>query len=76
VTSRENEIKDTFEAQERKYELPSGLLKKIYDTESDYLHQNTRTVSRREIMRLILESVPRGDEDIDRLLTKHREAEE
>ena len=65
-------MKTSFEAsfieQDKKYELPSGLLKKIYDTEEDYLKQASRSISRREIMNLIIESVPKDGEGLEKLL--------
>jgi len=73
--SKEEEIKNSFKEQEKKYGLPSDLLKKIYDTETEYLRQTSRSVSKKQIMQLILESVPKEKEELEKLLKKHLEEE-
>jgi|ETNmetMinimDraft_21_1059911.scaffolds.fasta_scaffold331031_2 hypothetical protein len=76
TTSKEDEIKSLFEMQEEKYSLPSGLLTQIYEAESAYLRQTSRLLSKKEIMKLILESVPKDSGTLDSFLKKHLEDEE
>jgi hypothetical protein len=76
TTSKEIEIKSLFKIQEEKYSLPSGLLTRIYEAESEYLRQTSRSLSRKKIMELILESVPKDSATLDSFLMKHLADEE
>jgi hypothetical protein len=74
-SAKEEALNKLFKEQETKYDLPTGLLKKIYDTEQEFLRQKSRSASKKEIMRLICESVPKKSEEMQKMCKKHFEDE-